>query len=74
MVGEVLEKVLIQGVSDPDASVRRVLGSLDRRYDSYLADADNLRYLFIALNDEQFQVLKNGEKTQEEEKEKRSKK
>ncbi len=56
VVGEVLEKVLIQGISDPDASVRRVLGYLDARYDGYLADADNLRYLFIALNDEQFQV------------------
>eukprot|EP01132_Coremiostelium_polycephalum_P005602 gene5602-6970_t len=57
IVGEVLEKLLVVGIADPDPSIRRtVLFSLDTRFDHHLAQAENLRSLFIALNDEVFEI------------------
>lgn len=57
IIGEVLEKLLIAGIADPDPSIRKtVLSSLDRRFDYHLAQAENLRSLFIALNDEVFEI------------------
>ena len=57
LVGEVLEKLLLQAISDPDPGVRRVLGQVDVRFDSLLAEnRDALRYLLIALNDEVFEI------------------
>lgn len=57
IVGEVLEKLLTVGISDPDSSIRHaVLASLDSRFDFYLSLAENLRSLFIALNDEVFEI------------------
>ncbi|KAI9303923.1 armadillo-type protein [Cunninghamella echinulata] len=57
VVGEVLEKLLTVGIADPDASIREtVLSSLDVRFDRHLAQADNVRSLFIALNDEVFTI------------------
>eukprot|EP01133_Synstelium_polycarpum_P000171 gene171-204_t len=57
IVGEVLEKLLVVGIADPDPSIRRtVLSSLDTRFDHHLAQAENLRSLFIALNDEVFEI------------------
>ncbi|CAO3650716.1 unnamed protein product [Cunninghamella blakesleeana] len=57
VVGEVLEKLLTVGIADPDASIREtVLYSLDVRFDRHLAQADNVRSLFIALNDEVFTI------------------
>ncbi|KAF2071336.1 hypothetical protein CYY_007349 [Polysphondylium violaceum] len=57
VVGEVLEKLLVVGIADPDPSIRRtVLSSLDTRFDHHLAQAENLRSLFIALNDEVFEI------------------
>jgi len=45
LLAEVLERLLILGTSDPDPLIRRtVLENLDPRLDTYLADADNLRY------------------------------
>ncbi|KAI9091315.1 armadillo-type protein [Phlyctochytrium arcticum] len=55
VVSEVLEKLLTVGITDPDALIRQaVLSSLDERFDFHLAQADHIRTLFIALNDEVF--------------------
>ena len=57
VVAEVLEKLLIVGITDSDPSIREiVLLSLDPRFDRHLAQAENLRSLFIALNDEVFSI------------------
>ncbi|KAG0181763.1 phosphatidylinositol kinase- protein kinase tor1 [Apophysomyces sp. BC1034] len=59
VVGEVLEKLLTVGIADPDPVIRKtVLSSLDTRFDRHLAQADNVRSLFIALNDEVFDIRK----------------
>ncbi|BFZ53909.1 phosphatidylinositol kinase-related protein kinase tor1 [Savitreella phatthalungensis] len=57
LVGEVLEKLLTVGIADPDHAIRQiVLSSLDERFDRHLAQAENVRSLFIALNDEVFEI------------------
>lgn len=42
-------------VSDPDIRYC-VLASLDERFDAHLAQAENLQALFVALNDEVFEI------------------
>ncbi|RKO90751.1 armadillo-type protein, partial [Blyttiomyces helicus] len=57
IVSEVLEKLLTVGITDPDPIIRQtVLSSLDERFDHHLAQAENVRSLFIALNDEIFPI------------------
>lgn len=57
VVGEVLEKLLTVGIADPDPMIRQtVIASLDERFDRHLAQAENVRSLFIALNDEIFAI------------------
>ncbi|KAI0601930.1 FAT-domain-containing protein [Biscogniauxia sp. FL1348] len=57
VVGDVIEKLLTVGVSDPQANIRRtVLAALDERFDPHLAKAENIRTLFFALNDEVFAI------------------
>jgi len=57
VVGDVLTRLLTVGITDSDPSIRSaLLSSLDYRFDHYLALSDNLRALFIALNDEDFAV------------------
>lgn len=57
IVGEVLEKLLTVGITDPEPTIRQtVLSSLEERFDYYLAQAENVRSLFIALNDEVFTI------------------
>jgi hypothetical protein len=57
VVGDVIEKLLTVGVSDPDPKIRRtVLAALDERFDRHLAKAENIRVLFFALNDEVFAI------------------
>ncbi|PNY25181.1 Phosphatidylinositol 3-kinase tor2 [Tolypocladium capitatum] len=57
VVGDVIEKLLTVGVSDPEPTIRRtVLAALDERFDRHLAKAENIRVLFFALNDEVFSV------------------
>lgn len=57
VVGDVIEKLLTVGVSDPEADIRRtVLAALDERFDPHLAKAENIRTLFFALNDEDFSI------------------
>ncbi|KAH7175343.1 armadillo-type protein [Dactylonectria macrodidyma] len=57
VVGDVIEKLLTVGVSDPEPNIRRtVLAALDERFDRHLAKAENIRILFFALNDEVFSI------------------
>eukprot|EP00117_Sycon_ciliatum_P022702 scpid3014/ scgid19501/ Serine/threonine-protein kinase mTOR; FK506-binding protein 12-rapamycin complex-associated protein 1; FKBP12-rapamycin complex-associated protein; Mammalian target of rapamycin; Mechanistic target of rapamycin; Rapamycin and FKBP12 target 1; Rapamycin target protein 1 len=54
---DVLKKLLNVGVTDPEADVRRcVFANLHERFDTYLAQAENLRALFAALNETEFEV------------------
>ncbi|CAG8528851.1 8861_t:CDS:10, partial [Acaulospora morrowiae] len=57
VVNEVLEKLLTVGVADTDPVIREtVLSNLTERFDRHLAQAENIRSLFIALNDEVFTI------------------
>lgn len=57
IVLEVLERLLSIGIADPDPTTRfSVLSSLDDRFDHHLSQAENVRSLFIALNDEVFEI------------------
>ncbi|KAI9820202.1 MAG: phosphatidylinositol kinase- protein kinase tor1 [Pycnora praestabilis] len=57
VVSEVIEKLLTVCVADSDSDIRRtVLLSLDTRFDRHLAKAENVRTLFLALNDETFSI------------------
>ncbi|KAL1915020.1 uncharacterized protein VTP21DRAFT_7725 [Calcarisporiella thermophila] len=57
IVGQVLEKLLAVGIADTDPTIRAcVLSSLDEVFDRHLAQAENIRALFIALNDEVFEI------------------
>ena len=57
LVSEVLEKLLLVGITDEDPDIRFcVLSSLDERFDSHLAQAECLAQLFVALNDEEFEI------------------
>ncbi|KAJ7180725.1 phosphatidylinositol 3-kinase [Mycena filopes] len=56
VISDVLNKLLTVGIADPDASIRKVvLTSLHSGFDKHLAQAENVRSLFIALNDERFE-------------------
>ena len=57
VVAEVLEKLLNVGIADPDPSIRKtVLLALEPKFDHFLAQPENLRCLFLALNDEVFEI------------------
>lgn len=57
VVREVIDKLLTVGIGDPDPEIRRtVLWSLDRKFDRHLARPENIRCLFLAVNDEVFEV------------------
>ncbi|VDP89198.1 unnamed protein product [Echinostoma caproni] len=56
-VADILGKLLTVGTSDPDPDVRRcVFDSIDRGFDPHLAQADHLLSLFLALQDEVFDI------------------
>ncbi|KAF2097118.1 FAT-domain-containing protein [Rhizodiscina lignyota] len=57
VVGDVIERLLTVGVADNEPEIRRtVLMSLDARFDRHLGKAENVRTLFLALNDEIFPI------------------
>ncbi|KAG2011794.1 atypical/PIKK/FRAP protein kinase [Coprinopsis cinerea AmutBmut pab1-1] len=59
VISDVLDKLLTVGIADPDPGIRNVvLRGLHERFDKHLAQAENVRSLFIALNDE---VMANRE-------------
>lgn len=60
-VSEVIEKLLNMAVSDPVGQIRLdILSALDSRLDPHLSQAENVRILFMALNDEIFAVRKQA--------------
>merc|ERR1711879_583855 len=57
VIAWILEKLLNVGIADTDPSIRQtVLSSLETRFDHFLAQPENLRCLFLALNDEVFEI------------------
>ncbi|QSS62741.1 TorA protein [Histoplasma capsulatum] len=57
VVSEVIDTLLSVGVGDPDPEIRRiVLESLDQKFDRHIAKPENVRCLFLAVNDEVFSV------------------
>lgn len=57
LVCHTLQRLLEVAIGDPESSVRfAVIEALTPRFDEYLAQAQNLRVLFIALNDEVFRI------------------
>ncbi|GMK56480.1 hypothetical protein CspeluHIS016_0303200 [Cutaneotrichosporon spelunceum] len=57
IVNDVLEKLLTVGITDQVPAIRQaVLESLDEKFDRHLAQADDIRCLFVALNDEEFKI------------------
>ncbi|BGP15830.1 hypothetical protein JCM10213_005686 [Rhodosporidiobolus nylandii] len=57
LVNEVLEKLLTLAIADPDASIRQLtISHLDPKFDRHLAQAECVRSLFIALNDEVYAI------------------
>lgn len=58
-VSEVLDKLLTIAITDPVSDIRlEVLNSLGKNFDPQLSQADNVRLLFMALNDEVFAIQK----------------
>ncbi|KAE8131038.1 armadillo-type protein [Aspergillus pseudotamarii] len=54
---EVIDKLLTVGIGDPDLEIRRtVLWSLNPKFNRYLARPENIRCLFLAVNDKVFEV------------------
>ncbi|KAK7686283.1 hypothetical protein QCA50_010507 [Cerrena zonata] len=57
IIGDVIDKLLTVGIADPEPNIRQaVLSSLHERFDKHLAQAENVRSLFVALNDEVFDI------------------
>ena len=57
VVGDVIERLLALGVADVDPDIRRtVLQALDDRFDRHLAKPENIRDVFLAVNDSDFEV------------------
>lgn len=57
VVGDVVDELLTVAVGDADADIRRtVLEAMDRKFDKHLARPENVRCLFLAVNDEFFPV------------------
>jgi FKBP12-rapamycin complex-associated protein len=57
LLAQVVSLLLVVGTADPEPSIREtVMSSLDPRLDGYLSQPDNLRSLFISLNDEVFEI------------------
>lgn len=57
IVNDVLEKLLTVGITDQVPAIRQaVLENLDAKFDRHLAQAEDIRCLFVALNDEVFRI------------------
>lgn len=56
IISDVMDKLLTVGIADPDPDIRHtVLSSLDDHFDKHLSQAENVRSIFIAINDEVFE-------------------
>ena len=57
VVGDVISRLLGMGVADADPDIRcTVLQALDARFDKHLSKPENIRSLFLAVNDTSFEV------------------
>ncbi|THH30677.1 hypothetical protein EUX98_g3507 [Antrodiella citrinella] len=56
IISEVIDKLLTVAIADPGIIRLAVLSSLHERFDKHLAQAENVRFIFIALNDEVFEI------------------
>lgn len=57
VVGDVITRLLGLGVADTDPDIRcTVLLALDERFDKHLSRPENIRSLFLAVNDSNFEV------------------
>lgn len=57
VVSDVLERLLIVAVADPDPDIRRtVFTALEMRFDKHLAKPENVRSLFLGVTDPEFEV------------------
>lgn len=57
LVNEVLERLLTLAIADPDPTIRQLtISHLDPKFDRHLAQAECVRSLFIALNDEVYAI------------------
>lgn len=57
IVTEVLEKLLVCAIADPDPVIRQsTLAALDTKFDRHLAQAENIRSIFLAINDEVYSI------------------
>ena len=57
IVGEVITRLLELGVADADPDIRcTVLSALDERFNKHLSKPENIRSLFLAVNDSSFEV------------------
>lgn len=57
VVGDVITKLLELGVADSDPDIRcTVLQALDEKFNKHLAKPENIRSLFLAVNDSDFEV------------------
>ncbi|KAI9225912.1 MAG: phosphatidylinositol kinase Tor2 [Piptocephalis tieghemiana] len=57
IAGEIIERLLCLGIGDPDVSIRElILSQMGPHFDRHLSQAEHLRALFLALNDESLRV------------------
>ncbi|KAL6718509.1 phosphatidylinositol kinase-related protein kinase tor1 [Lecanora helva] len=57
VVGDVITRLVSLGVADPDPNIRyTMLSALDERFDKHLGKPENIRSLFLAINDSNFEV------------------
>ncbi|KAI9893709.1 MAG: phosphatidylinositol kinase- protein kinase tor1 [Vezdaea aestivalis] len=57
VVSEIVSKLVTACVADPEPTIReQVLVKLGRKFDRHLARAENIRSLFLCLNDEVFEI------------------
>lgn len=57
IINEVLEKLLMVSITDNASNIRvTVLSNLDERFDRYLSQPEHIRLLFMAMNDEFYEV------------------
>ncbi|KAI9290500.1 ARM repeat-containing protein, partial [Neoconidiobolus thromboides FSU 785] len=61
VMNEILVKLLSAGIADPEFEVRQtVLSNLQDNFNLHLSQANNIRYLFMALSDEVFTIRKTA--------------
>ncbi|TID15752.1 hypothetical protein CANINC_004281 [Pichia inconspicua] len=59
----VLSKLLTVCITDPVAEIRlNIVKNLDEKFDAHLSQAENVKLLFMTLNDENFEIRKEAYK------------